>query len=65
MSVERAGHGRSIASDNKGGDNSDHSGERLNQNNEKQQVKTATTRVSTFTNLRMWFRNHYVAYAFV
>ena len=47
VSVEYAGHGRSIASDNMTGDNSDHSGKRLRQNGEKQQVKTATTRVYT------------------
>ena len=38
------------------GDNSDHSGDRLNQSGEKQQVKTAW---------KMSFRNYYVAYAFV
>ena len=31
------------------GDNSDHSGDRLSQNSEKQQLKTATMRVYTFT----------------
>ena len=44
-----AGHGRSIASDNMSGDNSDHSGEILSQNDEKHHVKSATTRVYTFT----------------
>ena len=39
------GHGRSIASDSMSGDNSDHSGDRLSQNGEKQQVKPMTTRV--------------------
>ena len=41
------------------------SGDRLRQNSEKQQVKTATMRVYTFTAWTMWFRNYYVAYAFV
>ena len=45
--------------------NCGHSGDRLSQNGEKQQVKTATTRVYTFTAWKMWFRNYYVAYAFV
>ena len=56
------GHGRSIASDNMSGDNSDHSGDSLSQNGEKQQVKTATTTVYTFTAWKIWFRNYYVAY---
>ena len=64
-----AGHGRSIASNNKGaymsGDNSDQIGPRLSQNGEMQQVKTATTRDYTFTAWKIWFRNYYVAYAFV
>ena len=69
-----AGHGRLIASGNVGegdymsGDNSDHigpSGVRSSQNGEMQQVKTATTRDYTFTAWKMWFRNYYVAYAFV
>ena len=48
VSVEFGGHGRSMASDNRV-DNSDDNGERLlNQDGEKQQVKTATTRVYTF-----------------
>ena len=37
-----AGHSRSIASDNMSGDNNDHTGDRVSQNGEKQQVKTAT-----------------------
>ena len=49
VSVECATHSRLITSNNISGDNSDHSGERLNQNCEKQQVKTSTTRVYTFT----------------
>ena len=56
------GHGRSIASDSVSGDNSDHSGDRLSQNGEKQQVKTPTTRVyrPIFMAWKMWFRNYYV-----
>ena len=60
-----ASHGRSIASDNTSGDNSDHSGEILSQNGKKQQVKTATARGYTSRLEKMWFRNYYVAYAFV
>ena len=37
VSVESAGHGRSIASDNMS-DNSDHSGERLGQNGDNENV---------------------------
>ena len=59
-SILFVGHGRSIASDN-----SDYSGVRLSQNGEMQQVKTATTRDYTFMAWKMWFRNYYVAYAFV
>ena len=40
MFVEFTGHGRSIASDNMSGNNSDHSGERLSQNGDNR-----TTRV--------------------
>ena len=47
------------------GNNCGHSGDRLSQNGEKQQVKTATTRVYTFTAWKIWFRNYYVTYAFV
>ena len=46
---KRSGDGRSITSDNMSGDNSDHSGDRLSQNGEKQPVKMATTRMYTFT----------------
>ena len=56
--IDNKGHGRSIASDNY----SDHSGNRLSQNGKKQQVKTATTIVYTFTAWKMWFRNYYVTY---
>ena len=51
VSVECAGHGRSIANDNMSGDNSDHSGERLSQNGDN--------------DFKMSFRNYYIAYAFV
>ena len=50
---------------NMSGDNCGHSGDRLSQNGEKQQVKTATMRVYTFMAWKLWFRNHYVAYVFV
>ena len=51
MSVECAGHGRSIASDN-----SDHSGARLSQNGDE----------SLYVHdLKIWFRNYCVAYAFI
>ena len=40
-------------------------GDRLSQNNETQQVKPATMKVYTFAACKMWFRNYYVAYAFV
>ena len=36
-----------------------------NKTAKKQQVKTATTRVYTFTAWSIWFRNYYVAHAFV
>ena len=36
--VECAGHGRSIASDNMSGNNSDHSDERLTQNGDDESV---------------------------
>ncbi len=36
--VECAGHGRSIASDNMSGNNSDHSGERLSQNGDNESL---------------------------
>ena len=32
---------------------------------EKQQVNMATTRIYTFTAWKIWFRNYYVAHAFV
>ena len=51
--------------DNLKGYNCGHSGDRLSQNGEKQQVKTTTTRVYTFTARKMWFRNYYVAHVFV
>ena len=35
------------------------------QNSENQPVETATMRVFPFTACTMWFRNYYVAYAFV
>ena len=54
-----------VTSDNMSSDNSDHSGDRLSQNDEKQQVKTETTRVYTFKAWQMWFSIYYVAYAFV
>ena len=38
MFVECAGHGRSIASDNMSGNNSDHSGERLSQNGDNESL---------------------------
>ena len=71
MSVERtserpikngcnAGHGDS-SSENMSSENSDHIGDGLTQNGEKQQVKTATTRVHNFTALKMRFRNYYAA----
>ena len=50
------------------GDNSDHnepSGVTLSQNREMQQVKMATMRDYIFTAWKMWFRNYYIAYAFV
>ena len=52
MSVECAGHGRSIVSDNIS-DNSDHSGERLSQNGNNENVY--------LHGLKIWFRNYYVA----
>ena len=39
--------------------------DRLTKNSENQPVETATSRVYTFTAWTMWFRNYYVAYAFV
>ena len=38
VSVECTGHGRSIASDNMSGDNSDHSGKRLSQNGDNESL---------------------------
>ena len=38
VSVEWAGRGRSIASDNMSGDNSDHNGERLSQNGDNESL---------------------------
>ena len=55
MSVECAGHGRSIASDSMS-DNSDHSGARFSQNGDE----------SLYVHdLKIWFRNYCVAYAFI
>ena len=34
-------------------------------NSEKQPVKTATMTVYTFTDWKLWFRNYYIAHAFV
>ena len=63
------GHGWSPVTrwngDNLNGDNCGHSGDILSQKGEKQQVKTATTRVYTYTAWKIWFRNYYIAPAFV
>ena len=62
------GHGLSATrrkGDNPNGNNCRHSGDRLSQNVEKQQVKMATARVYTITALTIWSRNYYVAHVFV
>ena len=54
--------------DNLNGDNSycGHNGERLSRNGErKKQVKAATTKMYAFTSWTIWFRNDYIAHAFI